>query len=403
LFCFDKGLTSLRFVFLFSGLSALLEEMKLTRRRDEEAREEQRRRDEEAREEQRRRDEEAREEQRRRDEEAQKKLDEMLQLQHEASSVSFEFSDATKGNKYGPSLFDSIGVKVETVSRADDTAAGFEGDLSTFDWSRGEETCTDDAVKRLHQLLDAVGGLSHGCADWIGAGQTAEFSNVCKFKLPPIRGDRLVASGSTDAIIELQPVGASDARFRFTAGFVEFKTDKANLKPFQNNLELLSGARASLGFEQGVALLATDLVSKFDVLHFSSRNKIMVESFARGPPALKRYYCAVSLVSLQSLIRVCTCLHRFRELLLCTLKRKRANDVLTSIPEHPHALGILDDEQNLTGFEGQVDVHCPMDGLRRVRLIADQFRDYYGADVEVPTFMFQSCSSVNDPPPGMFA
>lgn len=215
---------------------------------------------------------------------AEKKLDELLALAHKADSIEFGFSNATLCGKHAPSLFRSLGVQLQTAHC--DHVGAFKDVPPEFNWHGGEDARTAEATDRLRQLVNQVAGATWK-PDWVGVHSSVRFSPVQKHDLPPVWCDQYRARGRTDAVVELDTKSVADNWLRFAAGFVEFKTQTAPMKAWQNVLEVYAGSVGS-SFEQGVVLLATDLIGKWEVLHFPRRDMILTEVFEYGEPAVRR-------------------------------------------------------------------------------------------------------------------
>jgi hypothetical protein len=361
---------------LIEGMKAVTLVFKETieeqRKRDEKLAEEQRKRDEKLAEEQRK----CAEEQRKRDEklaEEQRKLAEeqskILTFLQETKTESQTMSAVT--STFATSLLDDLGIKaVHAPSKNTKEKNEF-----VFDWGKGEDPQTSEAILHLEQLV-----VKELTVTLMEKQFEVHIQDVHHNSLLPIIGCQKKLTGKTDALIRIKELAIdTQAVFSWALGAVEFKTNKQDLNFFQQVFELIALSHMSQ-FEKGVVLLGTDLNAKWQVLYFEEPNRILCCSYKCGTHAISQ----------------------LKDLLISTSARvERLNAFSQStgqkLPFTPSLASLNErDEQDLNGYDNipktQADVIQSVQNLARVF-------NKHGISVEFPGWL---CKTRPAPPYGMY-
>jgi hypothetical protein len=132
-----------------------------------------------------------------------------------------------------------------------------------FDWTPNEEKRTEAAGKRLTSLM--------------AAGNTSvpfDFVPVTGSNLHEVRKGKRKATGKADLRVAKQGwIPQTEDAFAQARGLVELKVEGNKFSAAQLHLELVSVSLASV-FKQGVALLATDCLTRWGVWSFERKNVI---------------------------------------------------------------------------------------------------------------------------------
>jgi len=236
-----------------------------------------------------------------------------------------------------------------------------DGENSSFSWDGGEEACTPRAITQIETAMREL------AVD--GDKREIEFRDVRKNDLLTLKVGRKVSPGQTDVTIGLKEPRHSDgAEFAFVIGMVELKTDKANLKSFQQLLELVAMSRVSQ-FRQGVALLGTDLNTKWEVLFFDKRDHITVQPFQFGTVAIQF----------------------FQEKLQCVNTRVEDLKRLSAVSEIGDLHLSAEGEQDLRGFGGHN--YSVEDRVQDLKALERHFNENYNANVTLPFWALSSDAS----------
>jgi hypothetical protein len=132
-----------------------------------------------------------------------------------------------------------------------------------FDWKPSEEKRTRAAGERLASLMS--------CASMT---VPLEFVPVLGCKLRDVHKGKQRACGQTDLRVARRGwTPPTDNVFSEARGLVELKVGTDKFTEAQLHLELVSVSLASL-FKQGVALLATDCLTRWGVWSFDRNNNI---------------------------------------------------------------------------------------------------------------------------------
>jgi len=299
-------------------------------------------RDEKRDEEQRKRDEEQRKRDEARDEE-QRKRDEGLNTEKKSmSSANCEFATP---------LLHGLGI---TWMRAPGNVETGKKN-SSFSWDGGEEERTENAISTLATCIGSV------VVDQDS--RKIEFQDVGNKNLLKLKACRKESSGQSDVAIRFKDLQHDDqADFAFVIGIVEFKTDKAPLKFFQQLLELVAMSRIS-EYGQGLALLGTDLNTKWEVVFFDKRDHITVQAFEFGTVAIKF----------------------FREKLQSVHARVEDLSRLSPVAEMAGLHLSTGQEQDLRGFDQPND--DVQDTLQDLKALARHFNENYNANVTLPLWV----------------
>lgn len=167
---------------------------------------------------------------------------------------------------------------------------------------------------------------------------------------------------------------AKDLMLPYAAALIELKTAKAELKPGQLVLQLLSFSKFS-NLGQGVVVLGTDCVDKWRLLHFADYNHIAVQPYKCGKK----------------------CLADFKMLVEKGQKRKESHippPRLANIYEGD----VEEDEQDFRlddfGME-ESDRDKAISREAMLQKLASVLGDMYGETLEVPSWALasESCSS----------
>jgi hypothetical protein len=132
-----------------------------------------------------------------------------------------------------------------------------------FDWTTNEEKRTEAAGKRLTSLM-AAGDIS----------VPFDFVPVTGSNLHEVRKGKRKATGKADLRVAKQGwIPQTENAFAQARGLVELKVEENMFSEAQLHLELVSVSLASV-FKQGVALLATDCLTRWGVWSFERKNVI---------------------------------------------------------------------------------------------------------------------------------
>jgi hypothetical protein len=222
-----------------------------------------------------------------------------------------------------------------------------------FDWAGGEEARTDAALQYFTELL----GVSKFKVKTDT--RSVEILKVNHNDLILLKGGSKEAKGKTDLIIRFnEPIHNDYAKFGFSIGSVELKTDKCLLNFFQLLLESVAMSYMS-EYKQGIVLLGTDLNDKWEIMYFDKPNHISHEAFEYGTVAMAR----------------------LKELLQTLHKRLADLDALSSISQTQLQLGRVRTEQDLEGFDLR---QAMTDKQQAVQDFALFLREKYNANVTLP-------------------
>jgi hypothetical protein len=133
----------------------------------------------------------------------------------------------------------------------------------TFDWRPSKEAKTPEAGERLATLMKPE------CMP-----EPLEFVPVTGFMLCEVKKGKRKTIGKTDLRVAKQRwTPPTDNAFSQARGLVELNIESNKFSESQLHLELVSVSMASV-FKQGVALLATDCLTRWGVWSFESKNTI---------------------------------------------------------------------------------------------------------------------------------
>jgi len=230
------------------------------------------------------------------------------------------------------------------------------GENFSFSWQGGEEKCTRSAIVKLQGIMGKV--LVSG------DDRQVDFRDVRSRSLHTLRACGKESTGQTDVVITFKEHQHSDlAKFAFVIGIVELKTDKAELKGCQQLLELVAMSQMSQ-YGQGVALLGTDLNSKWEVLYFDNPDHITVQAFQFGSVAISFFR------------------EKLQSMPLRLENLKQASHVLPPVAEMGGLHIASGREQDLGGFDRpNEDVHDRLQGLKALERY---FNENCNANVTLP-------------------
>jgi hypothetical protein len=174
-----------------------------------------------------------------------------------------------------------------------------------------------------------------------------------------IEGNHRSATGNGDIVIGiLEVMNVAVSPYEQAHGLVELKTDEYPLKPAQNVLELASLSLASrLG--KGVALMATDCNSKWELCYFSDSKTITRRNYSSGRK----------------------CCEAFRSLIASAEDRVQQGPPLSRLKTRNEEYEEVD-EQSLEGYEEDLGAKdskaAALDAHTMLNAFASQLADLYG-------------------------
>ena len=175
--------------------------------------------------------------------------------------------------------------------------------------------------------------------------------------LPKIDGNHKSATGKSDLCVGNKTDFELYKRNGFSLfdqamGLIEIKTDQYPLKIPQMQLQLASlSTRSRFGW--GVVLMGTDGNSKWTIFRFSQHNTISHRVYSSGRKCLEDFQCLLS--SIEDRVKE---MNRKR-IKLQSIRERGANargaDMGAALESSPIAAPVFGQEQDLCGFEGQLD------------------------------------------------
>jgi hypothetical protein len=278
-------------------------------------------------------------------EQIKKKLDGMASVHIPMSQASLDVAS---------SILDGLQIK-RVVLEVDSGTGPGESQMEQYQWGKEEEK---QGYQGCKQILEAE--MLPLC---IGDDQNAlGIYDVRNYSLPEVKAGNYKSTGKSDLAVgpkesmDYALVHAKCLVLSYTVALIELKTDKAELKPGQLLLQLVSLAMIS-GRGQGVVVLGTDCVNTWQLMHFTEHNTIVQQAYMHGKK----------------------CIANFKTLILESSARKAKN-----VPPLKLASG-HEDDFNLEGFGvEETDRDKAIAREDELGWLAHALGSLYGETLEVP-------------------
>ena len=166
-----------------------------------------------------------------------------------------------------------------------------EGQTKKYPWREKEHEADGQPGCKLILEEEILPMTLNGC--------TLRLFDIRSRSLPELKAGKRKSNGFSDLALGLQEsmayssVHAKELMLSYTNALVELKTKKADLKPGQLMLQLVSLSLIA-GNGQGVVVLGTDCMDKWQLLHFSEYNSIVVQPYTHGNKCLADFKTLVA-------------------------------------------------------------------------------------------------------------
>ena len=280
-------------------------------------------------------------------ERVEKKLDDMATVDRPMSEATVNFAS---------SLLEDMKINVYVHKVNEDTGGG---ELQQYHW--GEKESESEGQPGCQQILQGEMFPLSVDDDELG------MYDVRGRALPELNAGKRKSNGFSDIAVgpseamNFAVARARDLVLSYAVALVELKTGKADLKPGQLLLQLVSLSLIS-GKGQGVVVMGTDCATKWHLLLFSGHNRIVVRPYSHGKKCVADFKALI----VESTTR---------------MKQNAAPEKLASIVEGG------DQDVDMTEFGFQVtDRDEAIERENKLRKLAGALGSLFGENLDVPSW-----------------